>query len=110
MFFLPLAMYHRMFLENDLELEICNRKGRVFFHQKFFLEPTGILKGFPPPPKETLFTKENSKYFMSFTKVNSKYFIYFTLFTFSKSEVNLLPLVGTSSFASIFKSRHMNNI
>jgi len=37
-FFLPLAMYHRMFRENDPEPEIFNRKGLIFFHQKCFLD------------------------------------------------------------------------
>ena len=32
-----------MYLKNDLDLEIVYRKDPVFFHQKCFLDHTGIL-------------------------------------------------------------------
>ena len=32
-----------MFPKNDLELEIFSRKGPIFFHQKCFLDHTGLL-------------------------------------------------------------------
>ena len=32
-----------MFPKNDLELEIFSRKGTIFFHQKCFLDHTGLL-------------------------------------------------------------------
>ena len=49
-----------------------------------------------------------SKY-IYFTKVNSKYFIYFTLFTFSKSKVNVPPLLIISKKFSITRKRLLIN-
>jgi hypothetical protein len=38
-----MTIYQDMFRKNDLELEIFTRKSTIFFHQKCFLDHTGIL-------------------------------------------------------------------
>ena len=38
-----MTIYQGTFRKNDLELEIFTKKGPIFFHQKCFLDHTGIL-------------------------------------------------------------------
>jgi hypothetical protein len=38
-----MTIYQDMFRKNDLEVEIFNRRGPIFFHQKCFLDHSGIL-------------------------------------------------------------------
>ena len=50
-----MMIYQDMFLKNDLELEIFNRKDPIFFHQKCFLDHTGLFG--EKNRKKTLFRK-----------------------------------------------------